>query len=435
MAKKKAAELIDFIDNSPSVYHAIDTVIALLKDAGFTELKAADSFILNPSGAYFTVNNGSSIIAWRMQSTVSPECFHIIGTHSDSPCLRIKPKPEVLVHDYFLQLNTEVYGAPILSTWFDRPLSLAGRVVIKTNNIFQPEIRLVAFEDPILILPNVAIHMNRDINDGYTINRQKDLLPILSIIEKDFQKNDYLLRLLAEKVHRATDSILDFDLYMYDVQKGNFCGLNNEFFSVGKIDNLGMVYASIDALIAEKAPSNAIRVACIFDNEEVGSATRQGAGSPFLADTLKRIYFSQISEKTQKFDLFQQMLARSFCISADQTHSLHPNYPEKNDITNVPLMNKGPVIKMAASMSYTSDGVSAGVFKHLCQKANVPYQYFVNRSDMRGGSTIGPITVKNLNIPSVDIGNAIWSMHSIRELGGSADQDYITRVFQQYYKE
>ncbi len=436
MDTKKALELIDFIHKSPSVYHVIDTVRQLLTNAGFTEVKPSDSFsIMKPSGAYFTVNNGSCLLAWRMQSSKIPQGFRIIGTHSDSPCLRIKPNPEISVRDHFLQLNTEVYGGPILSTWFDRPLSLAGRVVLKSDQLFEPKVRLVSFEEPILILPNLAIHMNREVNEGYKIDRQKDLLPVISILEKTGQKEHFLVSLLAKKLNVPVDSILDFDLYTYDVQKGTLCGLNNEFFSVGKIDNLGMAYASIDALISEKEPSEYIRAACIFDNEEVGSSTKQGAASPFLSDSLKRMFFSQISDYPQKFDMFQQVLARSFCISADQAHGFHPNYPEKNDITNFPLINQGPVIKVAASMSYASDGISSGVFKALCKKAGVPCQEFVNRSDIKGGSTIGPITVRNLNIKSIDIGNALWSMHSVRELGGTADQNYITRVFRQYYQE
>ena len=361
--------------------------------------------------------------------------FKLIGSHSDSPCLRIKPHPEVTVQDHYLKLNTEVYGGAILSTWFDRPLSAAGRVVVRTDDPLAPKDMLVSFKGAPLIIPNLAIHMNREVNDGYKIERQKDLLPLLGIINKKFEKDGYLVRLLAKQLGVSADTILDFDLYLHDTQPGCFCGYSDEFFSTGKIDNLGMAYASLDALIAQDTPLDYVKAACVFDNEEVGSETMQGAGSPFFADTLKRITIAQCDAGEQWFELFQQQLSRSFLISADQAHAYHPNYPEKNDITNFPLVNGGPVIKLAASMSYASDGVSAGIFRDLCKRAGVPCQNFVNRSDIKGGTTIGPITTTNLMIKTVDVGNPILSMHSIRELGGVADQEYITQVFNQYYKE
>lgn len=240
-----------------------------------------------------------------------------------------------------------------------------------------------------------------------------------------------MINLIAEEAGVTVDKILDFDLYLYDRQPGCFIGANDEFFSVGRIDNLGMACASIDAL-GDALPSNFVQVAAIFDNEEVGSRTAQGAGSPFLHDTLQRIIVS--TSKRNAFEELQKALAKSFLISADQAHALHPNYTEKNDITNFPLMNKGPAIKVAASMSYTTDGISAAIFRDICARAKVPCQNFVNRSDMAGGSTIGPISVSNLNIKSVDIGNPILGMHSVRELGGTEDQEYITKAFAEFYK-
>lgn len=436
METAKARELIHFIDNSPSVYHAIDNARTKLLQAGFTELQMSEPFRLNAEQRYFVTANGSALIAWQMSRENRAAGFKLIGSHSDSPCLRIKPQPELTVHDRYLKLNTEVYGGPILSTWFDRPLALAGRVVLQTADPLSPKTVLIALAEHPVIIPNLAIHMNRDVNDGYKIDRQKDLLPLMGLINKTFEKNDFLIGILAKKLHVPIGAILDFDLYLYDTQCGTLCGLSDEFFSIGKIDNLGMAYASLDALITEsEALDCMIKAVCIFDNEEVGSGTIQGAGSPFLADTLKRITASQCSPSDNWFELFQQQMSRSFLISADQAHGFHPNYPEKNDISNFPLINGGPAIKIAAAMSYTSDGVSAGIFKDLCKRADVPCQTFVNRSDMRGGSTIGPITAAHLQMKAVDIGNPILAMHSIRELGGVADQTFTTRVFRQYYKE
>ncbi len=430
--RKKAEELMQFIDKSPSVYHVIHNAAEFLEQRGFIRLYQQDSFSLQPEGRYFMTNNGSAVIAWQMpKSGNSKNGFRIIGSHSDSPTFRIKPHPEITVQNHFLKLNTEVYGGAILSTWFDRPLSAAGRAVLRSGTLLAPEVRLVNFDTALLIIPNLAIHMNREVNEGYAYNKQKDTLPVAAIVNETFEKNGFLTGLIAKELGVKPHDILDFDLYLYDRQPGCFTGLNGEFFSVGRIDNLGMAYPSLDALAAS-APADFVQVAAVFDNEEVGSATAQGAGSPFLQDTLQRIVLSVCTGNA--FEEMQKTLAGSFLISADQAHGLHPNYPEKNDITNFPLVNKGPAIKVAASMSYTSDGISAGIFKDLCMRAGVPFQNFVNRSDMRGGSTIGPISVSNLNIKSVDIGNPILAMHSIRELGGTADQEYITRVFAEFYK-
>ena len=429
---KKAEALMKFIDKSPSVYHAIKNAGEFLEAKGFVHLKREDSFELKPQGRYFVTNNGSALIAWQMPKSGNAENgFRIVGSHSDSPTFRIKPNPEIKVNNHYLKLNTEGYGGVILSTWFDRPLSAAGRVIIKTDDLLKPEVKLINFDKNLLTIPSLAIHMNREINDGYKFNKQKDTLPLIALINEKLEEKGFLMNLIAEEAGVTVDKILDFDLYLYDRQPGCFIGANDEFFSVGRIDNLGMACASIDAL-GDALPSNFVQVAAIFDNEEVGSRTAQGAGSPFLHDTLQRIIVS--TSKGNAFEELQKALAKSFLISADQAHALHPNYTEKNDITNFPLMNKGPAIKVAASMSYTTDGISAAIFRDICARAKVPCQNFVNRSDMAGGSTIGPISVSNLNIKSVDIGNPILGMHSVRELGGTDDQEYITKAFAEFYK-
>lgn len=432
-----ASALMKFVDESPSMFHAIANLAKMLSDAGFEEVRMSDAFALKKGGSYFTTNNGSAIIAWKMGSSLK-NGFRIIGSHSDSPTFKIKMSPEVYVKNHFLKLNTECYGGAIVSTWFDRPLSIAGRLTLKSKNVMMPEVRLVNIDRNLLIIPNLAIHMNREVNDGFAFNKQKDTLPLLAIVNgAETKTQGAFISLLAKEMGVREDDILSYDLYLYDRMPGAFVGENNEFFSLPKIDNLGMAHPSIRALIESKNCSFT-QVSCVFDNEEIGSATAAGAGSPFLSDVLKRIVIAEAKiegSDEDGFELFQQAIASSFLVSADQAHGLHPNYEEKNDITNFPLMNKGPVVKLSASMSYMSDAVSAAVFREVCNKAGVPCQTFVNRSDMRGGSTIGPIAMGNLNIRCVDVGNPILSMHSIRELGGVSDQEYIEKAFKQFYTD
>ncbi len=429
---KEARELLDFIDKSPSMYHAVHNAEILLEDAGFTRLKRSDDFILEDGKGYYTEHNGSALIAWRMGcSSGIKNGFRIIASHGDSPGFKIKPQPEIAVRNHYVTLNTEVYGGPILSTWFDRPLSAAGRVVLRGGDLLNPDVRLIDFEKPLFTIPNLAIHMNRDVNESFAINKQKDTLPLLAVLNEERKAEDFFTELIANKLNVNAEEITDFDLYLYCTQKGCFTGARDEFFSAGKIDNLGMAYPSIKALVHAQT-ADFIQTAVIFDNEEVGSASAQGAGSPFFADTLHRIAAAVCKDKT--FERLQQALAHSFLISADQAHAFHPNYPEKNDITNFPLINGGPVIKNAAAMSYTSDAVSSAVFKELCRRADIPFQTFVNRSDIRGGSTIGPVSSAQVHIKSVDIGNPVLAMHSVRELAGTEDQEAIAKVFAEFYR-
>lgn len=426
---KLTDKLMNFIDNSPSVFHVIDNFEISLNKKGYEKLDRSKKWNLKKNGKYYLTNNDSAIIAFQLGDNLKDNYFRIIGSHSDSPTFRIKPSPEMFEKDHFVKLNTEVYGGPILSTWFDRPLSLAGRVILSSKNPFKPDIKNINIDKNLLIIPNMAIHMNRDINNGYAYNKQKDTLPLIGLINDELEKENYLLNILSNELKVKIEDILDFDLFLYDRQKGEYIGNNNEFYTVGRIDNLGMAHVSIEALLDSKK-SDFTKMVLISDNEEVGSQTKQGAGSPFLRDTLERI----ITATGGGFEDFDIALAKSFIISSDQAHSVHPNYIEKNDPTNFPLINKGPVIKVSARMNYTSDGYSSSVFANLCKKADIPVQYFVNRSDILGGSTIGPITTQNLNIDSVDIGNPILSMHSVRELGGVKDQEYIYKVFLEFYK-
>lgn len=425
----EAQKLIDFIYDSPSPFHVVTNVEEILKQNGFFNLEENQKWNLKKGGKYYTCKNGSAIVAFCIgKEEIEKGGFRIIASHTDSPTFKIKPSPEILSEGNYLKLNTEVYGGPILNTWMDRPLSLAGRVVLKDENPMKPKIKLVNINKPILIIPNLAIHMNRNINKGIELNRQKDMLPVVGMISDRLEKNNYLLKIIAKELDIEIDEILDFELFLYEFEKGCIMGYNDEFISSPKLDDLSMVYASLKALInSSNEESNKIMVC--FDNEEVGSSTKQGADSPLLSSVLERITLALNKNRED----YYRSLANSFLISCDSAHAVHPNVPEKFDPTNKAYINKGPVIKISASQSYTSDAYTSAIYKQICNIAKVPVQEFVNRSDERGGSTIGPISSTHINISSVDIGTALLAMHSIRELGGTYDQIYTIKSFEQFF--
>jgi aspartyl aminopeptidase len=400
----------------------------------FQGLCPQEKWKLKSGGKYYVTLNQSACIAFIIgEGAVEKHGFKIIGTHTDHPALRIKPQPEMIQQGY-LKLNTEVYGGPILNTWLDRPLALAGRVSIKSDHPLWPKTRLININKPLLIIPNQAIHINPKVNEGVPLNRQRDMLPLIKMVEKDFRKDNYLLELLEKELQVSIEDILDFDLFLYDYQRGNLIGIDDEFISTGRMDDLAMVHAGVKALCRAK-PASGINVLACFDNEEIGSSTKQGADSPLLAHTLERIILSLHKDKnvlSNREDYFRA-LANSFFISADMAHAVHPNNPEKHDPTNKPIINGGPVIKINANQRYTTDSESAAVFKRLCRDHNIPVQQFVNRSDERGGSTIGPISATHVNVRSIDIGNPLLAMHSIRELGGVMDHQHITDAFTAFY--
>lgn len=424
--KQMILDYLDFLDKSVTNMHAVHELENILRENNFVKLNRSENWKLENNKSYYITVNSSSIFAFRTGR--ENEKFKIVGSHSDSPGFRIKPKSNLSKNSY-IRLNTEVYGGPIFTTWLDRELSMAGRVFLKSDDPFKPIEKLVNIEKDLITIPNLAIHMNREINKGYEYNPQVDLLPILGQITSDLEKDDFLIKILCEKLNVEADNILDFDLYLYPRDKAKLVGYNEEFIASGRQDNLSMAYASVVALINTEE-NDSVNIASVFDNEEIGSSTMQGADSPVLENLLKRI--SLALGKSEEEYLIS--LDRSFIISADMAHAVHPNQPNKTDETNNCKINSGPVIKYAANKAYTSDGYSASVFKALCDKAEVPYQEFTNRSDSRGGSTIGPITSSQLGINSVDIGNALLAMHSIRELGGSKDQIMITKVFEEFYK-
>ncbi len=424
-----AKELIDFIYDSPSAFHAVENTKDVLVNEGFKEIKLREKWVIEKGGKYFITKNDSALVAFVVgEGEIEEEGFRLIGAHTDAPGFSIKPSPEMAQNGY-IKLNTEIYGGPILNTWLDRPLSIAGRVTLKSDNVLYPENRLVNIRRPILIIPNLAIHMNRKINEGVKLNAQKDTLPVLGLINEEFEKENYLIKLLAEELNVNAEDIVDFNLYLYEFDKGSIVGVNNEFISTGKLDDLAMVHAGIAALVDSK-PVKSTNVMICFDNEEVGSRTKQGAGSPMVRTILERIVMALGKNKED----FYRALYSSFLISADMAHAVHPNVPEKHDPVIKPMLNKGPVIKINANQSYTTDSDSYTVYEMLCKKADIPVQKLVNRSDERGGSTIGPISSTQMDIRAVDIGNPMLAMHSVRELGGVLDHYYVKKSFDEFYR-
>lgn len=424
-----AEKLVDFIYESPSAFHAVKTIKTELSKSGFVQLNEGDRWELQKGGKYFVTRNASALIAFAVGTgIVAKKGFKIIGAHTDSPCFRVKPEPEILSEGQYLKLNTEVYGSPILSTWMDRPLSLAGRVTIKGNNVLNPETVLLNIKRPVLIIPNLCIHMNRNINKGIELNKQIDTLPLLTMVSENLEKDNLLIKIIAKELKLKEEDIIDFDLFLYECEKGNIIGLNNEFVSSSRLDDLEMVHAAVVALKNSHSTEASNVLAC-FDNEEVGSTTKQGANSEFLANVLERIVIAFGGDREDYF----RGLNKSFMISADSAHAVHPNKGEKSDPTNRPIINKGPVIKISAAQKYTSDSNSIAVYEGICKSANLPIQKFVNRSDELGGSTIGPISSSHISIRSVDIGTAILAMHSIRELCGVLDHYYLGKSFEEFY--
>lgn len=424
-SKELAQDLIEFLHQSPSAYQAVEVMAEQLRAAGYRELKGQETWSLEEGDKVYYIKSDSSIFAADLGKGTFKEGFRLIGSHSDSPSFRIKPNSEMR-SEGFLKLNTEVYGGPILNTWFDRPLSVAGRVAVRSGDLMEPEIRTVDVQRPILYIPNPAIHMNRDVNKGVELNRQTQVLPVVAL-EAEASEEKIFHQLIAEKLGVAQEDILDYELYLYETAKGELVGLNEEFISSKRMDNLSMAHASVKALI--ESQGSGIRIAAVYDNEEVGSRTKQGAGSPTLANLLERLVYALGGDRND----YLEALEKSFMISADLAHAVHPNFAEFADPTNRPRINQGPVIKIAANQSYTSDAQSTAVFKGICDKAGVPCQTFVNRSDKSGGSTIGPISSTMLPIRSVDIGNPILGMHSIREFGGVEDHYFVYQAFKVFY--
>ena len=429
--------LLSFLDASPVNFLAVKNIADTLAANGFRRINPALPLGEVKSGdRFFVTKNDSSIYAFRIgNKPIADAGFHMICAHCDSPTFRIKPNAEMLTEGGIVKLNTEVYGGPIMSTWFDRPLTLAGRVIVRGEDVMQPETLLLHIKRPLLQISNLAIHFNRQVNDGVALSKQKDVLPLLGQITNQLEAGNLLMNVILEELNSTiadrqfcAKDVLDFDLYLADATPACTFGVHNEFISSGRLDDLSMCYAGLEALIASDT-TDTTQVLAIFDNEETGSQTKQGAGSPFLAYILKRIAMSQSHTE----EAYYQAVERAFMISADNAHAWHPNYPEKYDPTNHPMLGGGPVIKFNAAQKYASDAVSAAVFAGLCEKAGVPCQHFVNHSDVAGGSTLGNILASSIPLRGVDMGNAILAMHSCRETGSVVDHEYCVKVFTEFF--
>lgn len=429
--------LLSFLDASPVNFLAVKNIADTLAANGFRRIDPALPLGEVKSGdRFFVTKNDSSIYAFRIgNKPIADAGFHMICAHCDSPTFRIKPNAEMLTEGGIVKLNTEVYGGPIMSTWFDRPLTLTGRVIVRGEDVMQPETLLLHIKRPLLQISNLAIHFNRQVNDGVALSKQKDVLPLLGQITNQLEAGNLLMNVILEELNSTiadcqfcAKDVLDFDLYLADATPACTFGVHNEFISSGRLDDLSMCYAGLEALIASDT-TDTTQVLALFDNEETGSQTKQGAGSPFLAYMLKRIAMSQSHTE----EAYYQAIERAFMISADNAHAWHPNYPEKYDPTNHPMLGGGPVIKFNAAQKYASDAVSAAVFAGLCEKAGVPCQRFVNHSDVAGGSTLGNILASSIPLRGVDMGNAILAMHSCRETGSVVDHEYCVKVFTEFF--
>lgn len=428
--------LLSFLDASPVNFLAVKNLTEELQQHGYRRIDTTEALGTVKAGdKFFVTKNDSSIYAFQIgRKPLAETGFHMICAHCDSPTFRIKPHAEIDCEGGIVKLNTEVYGGPIMSTWFDRPLTLAGRVIVKSKDVMNPTTLLLHVKRPLLQISNLAIHFNRQVNDGVKLSRQKDVLPILGIINDELEKGNLLMNIILEELNKqqtvAREDILDFDLYLADATPACTFGAHNELISSGRLDDLSMCFAGLEALLASQ-PTDITQVLAIFDNEETGSQTKQGAGSPFLSYMLKRIALAQGGTEED----YYQAVERAFMISADNAHAWHPNYSEKYDPTNHPMLGGGPVIKFNAAQKYASDAYSASVFAGLCKKAGVPCQRFVNHSDVAGGSTLGNILASSIPLRGVDMGNAILAMHSCRETGSTADHEFCVKVFTQFYQE
>ncbi|MDD5788803.1 MAG: M18 family aminopeptidase [Bacteroidales bacterium] len=422
--------LMNFLDASPVNFLAVKNIAGELEKAGFRHVDPRMPLgCIKAGDKLYVTKNDSSIYAFHIGTLPLAEAgFRMICAHCDSPTFRIKPNAEMLCEGGMVKLNTEVYGGPIMSTWFDRPLTLAGRVIVKGNDMLSPKTLLMHVKRPLLQISNLAIHFNRQVNDGVKLSKQKDVLPLLGMVTDELERGNMLTNIICSELNINKEDILDFDLYLADSTPACTFGVHDELISSGRLDDLSMCFAGLEALLA--APlTDTTKVLAIFDNEETGSQTKQGAGSPFLASMLKRIAMAQGGSE----EAYWQAVERAFMISADNAHAWHPNYPEKFDPTNHPVLGGGPVIKFNAAQKYASDAVSAAVFAEICREAGVPCQRFVNHSDVAGGSTLGNILASSIPLRGVDMGNAILAMHSCRETGSVADHCYCVAAFTHFF--
>lgn len=429
MYNKTADELKRRIESSVSPFHTVLYVMKELDEAGFERLFLDRKWKLKKGGKYYVNVYDSTITSFCVGENWQGENFRFAAAHSDFPCLKVKPDCQMESNGY-IKMNVEVYGGAILNTWLDRPLSAAGRVIIKTDDIMKPEVRFVDFKQPLFIIPNLAIHMNREINKGVELNRQKDMIPVMALSETTDIKDTKNIweTYLADNTGVGAENILDYDMFLYPVETPCVLGLNGELFSAGRLDNMTSVQACVKG-IKSNVPDDGFNMAVIYDSEEVGSGTKQGAGSVIIRNIIDRIF--------RKFGYDEETaecaLADAVGLSVDVAHGIHPNIPEKNDPTNKLLLNHGFGIKTSAGERYASDPVVIGIVKGLCDRYNIKCQRFVNRSDIPGGSTLGTITVANIPMRMLDVGVPVLAMHSSRETMGIYDQVYLEKILERFF--
>lgn len=423
-------QLENLVSASVSPYHCIEAAALELSQAGFSELSLGASWKIQKGSSYYVKAFDSTLLAFSIGKNLSHlPCLKLAAAHTDWPCLKVKPSPEVLTREYG-KLNVEVYGGPLLTTWFDRPLSMAGKVCLAGSSPMKPETVLVDFNRPVLTIPNLAIHMNREANNGTAINPQVDMLPLLTRINEALNKEEYFLEALASLTHRPKEDILDYEIYLYVSEKGTLLGLSDEFYSSPRLDNLTSVQACLTGLMEASCP-NGINGIALYDNEEIGSSTKQGAASALSERILEKLFLSMGYSR----ETFLNSLLNGFLLSMDVAHALHPNHAEKCDIKNQILLGDGVAIKLAASQSYATDASSTGVIEGILKKHSIPYKKFSNRSDIKGGSTLGSICSALLSMRTVDVGLPLLAMHSAREIMGTKDQKALVNLARAFFEE
>lgn len=424
-----ARELLAFIDASPTPYHAVLECAQRLEAVGFHRLDERDAWSLAPSSRFYVVRGGASLAAFVVgEKPPHKKGFKLVGAHTDSPCLRIKPKPDVRRHGY-LQVAVEPYGGVLYSTWLDRDLSIAGRVVVD-NGTAQGETRMVRIRQPLLRIPNLAIHLERTVNsEGLRLNAQQHLVPVIGL-DRNGAPDELVLEVVGKEIGAPAASILGFDLCLYDTQPSVLSGVNRELIHSARLDNLASCFNAIHALTQAPDHADATRGLVLYDHEEVGSLSAHGADSTFLKDAMERITLAFAGSEPSALS---RAVASSFLISADMAHAVHPNYADKHEPGHRPVLGHGPVIKVNSGQSYATDGESFGRFARLCRDVEVAHQMFVTRSDLACGGTIGPITAGMIGMKTVDVGNPLLSMHSIREMAACSDIAAMHKVLLSFY--
>jgi aspartyl aminopeptidase len=423
MYEKTTAEMASFIQKSPTAFHAVANIRKVLAENGFCELTEGKPWKLSKGEKYFVTRNNSSIVAFALGGTLDHYSFKVAASHSDSPSFKVKENDRIEVKGKYAKLNTEGYGGMLCATWFDRPLSIAGRVVVKDGECFHT--RLIDFDRDLVLIPSLAIHMNRNANEGYAYNKQVDMLPLLGCVGEE---PVHLKKMVAQELGIGEEMIYGTDLYLYNRMAPSIWGADREFISSGRLDDLQCAWTSLQGFLRGE-DDGAVNVFACFDNEEVGSGTKQGAGSTFLYDVLSRVNNALGKSRED----YYCALASSFMLSCDNAHAVHPNQPDKTDVNNCVYINDGIVVKSHAGQKYTSDAVSIAVFRGICEKAAVPLQFFANRSDMAGGSTLGNIAMAQVSMNSIDIGLPQLAMHSAYETAGVKDSYYMEQALQAFF--